>query len=79
MSELDDKFLAATEEIKECFVVAQVIAKNSFKIGLQRDALLEACKEASKRRHDGACQGNCLGGKCDCWLKVVNDAIAEAV
>ncbi len=47
-------------------------------IAEQRDNLLTACEEAAKRRHDSTCQGNCLGGKCDCWLKEVNEAIAKA-
>ena len=41
MSNLDDKFNAGLEEIKTCFVVAQAMAKNSFKIGLERDGLRE--------------------------------------
>lgn len=44
MSNLDDKFLTALEEIKECFVVAQAMAKSSIKIGLERDDLLAALR-----------------------------------
>ena len=47
MSKLDDKFNAGLEEIKTCFVVAQAMAKNSFKIGLERDGLLAALKRIS--------------------------------
>lgn len=39
MSELDDKFNKAVEDIKSYFVVAQAMAKNSFKISEERDGL----------------------------------------
>ncbi len=47
MSKLDDKFNQAIEDTKECFVVAQAMAKNSFKIGLERDDLLAVCKDVA--------------------------------
>ncbi|KKK88927.1 hypothetical protein LCGC14_2738240 [marine sediment metagenome] len=61
MSKLDDKFNVAIEEIKECFVVAQAMAKNSFKIGLQRDDLLAACELTKKRLlTHGSWDDNCF-------------------
>jgi len=51
MSKLDDKFVSAIEEIKECFVVAQAMAKNSFKTGLLNDDL----RAENKRLKDGLC------------------------
>ena len=48
MSKLDDKFNDGLEEIKTCFVVAQAMAKNSFKISQQRDNLLAVCENDLK-------------------------------
>ena len=48
MSKLDDKFNKAIGEAESCFVVAQAMAKNSFKIGLERDDLLAACEYNQK-------------------------------
>lgn len=48
MSKLDDKFIAAIEEIKTCFVVAQAMAKNSFKISEENTRLREALKKVDK-------------------------------
>ena len=48
MSNVDEKFAAAVEKIKECFLVSQGMAKSSFKTGERNDKLQAENKRLKK-------------------------------
>lgn len=73
MSKLDDKFAAAIEEIKNCFVVAQGMAKNCFSVGEKNEVL----REENKRLREEIIQlkTQVIGGSEN--DSIINEAIDE--
>jgi len=75
MSKLDDKFLAAIEEIKTCFVVAQAMAKNSFSISEENKRLKEEIVQLKTQMLGGSENDSCAIEGIDerVWPKVKDE------